>query len=59
MKSLMGDLTILENIIFSNGEYDKNKEKARKIHAKILGNYKLTKGEQKFIESFRRGEVVQ
>lgn len=55
MKSLMGDLTILDNIIHSNSSSYEEVEKAKKIHRKILGNYSLTKTEQKYLDE-KRGE---
>lgn len=49
--AMMGVLTKLDNFINKDykGETDEI-VKARKIHSKILGNYKLTKSDVKFIE---------
>jgi hypothetical protein len=51
--NMLGILAKLENIIYNRYAYEKYEviEMAKKIHRKILCNYKLTKKELEFINN--------
>ena len=56
--SLFGDLAILQNFIYSDSTDYKKIEKAKRIRDKIMGNYKLTKSDLKFIEELDKNRKV-
>lgn len=51
---IMGYLTLLDNVIYSNQTSDRERSKAIALHRKFLGNYKLNAGDVKYIKELEK-----
>lgn len=56
--SLFGDLALLDNVIYSRQTRDAELSKAKALHRKLLGNYKLNKADVKYINELRNRKVI-
>lgn len=55
--SLFGDLALLDNVIYSRQTRDTELSKAKAVHRKLTGNFKLNRSDVQYISELRNRKV--